>query len=324
MIRKRLILLSFLVIVVGVTVGAVQADSGNYPNREVEFVVPYAAATSNDFMARLFAEALKGILNVPVIVVNKGGAGGNIGTAYVANAKPDGYTIGTATTGALILNPIVEKKMPYKLSDLTLICQTATYPLGIFVREDAPWKTLKELIDYAKKNPGKVRAVTGGPTGINTFLLESIKKAVGGMDIISIPGEGGEEKVAALLGGHVDFTSDSFATQVSYLKAGKVRALAVSGSVPGFPQLPTFASSGLEGVGVHPWSGVDAPKGLPQPVVDKLAGAFEKAAKDPMVVKRLNEQVMEPEYLGPKAFEEKLRREDRVYSDLAKQVGLIK
>src|SRR4030067_2159457 len=134
----------FTILVVGILgwtgILPLQAQEKDYPNRQIEFIIPYDPGGSVDIWSRVFAEAVKDILKVPVVSINKPGAGGAVGSAYVASAKPDGYTLGAGSFGAMVISPIVEPKLPYKRSDLTLVCQTLTFPVGLFVKTDAPWK----------------------------------------------------------------------------------------------------------------------------------------------------------------------------------------
>jgi tripartite-type tricarboxylate transporter receptor subunit TctC len=269
-------------------------------------------------------EAIKSVLKVPVVPTNKPGAGGSMGTAYIANAKPDGYTIGAASFGSLLISPIVEPKLPYKRTDLTVVCKTVNFPIGIFVKADAPWKTLKDLVDYIKANPDKVRAAVGGPTGAPALMLEAFKIQAGGLQIINIPSKGGASMATAVLGGHVEICSDPVASEVSLLKAGRVRALAVSDKVPGFPQLPTFEEAGVAGVAVSSWAGVIAPKGLPKPVLDKLTAAFAAAAKNQTLVTQLHREAMNADFLNSEAFLRKLDQEETTVREIVKKVGLGK
>jgi tripartite-type tricarboxylate transporter receptor subunit TctC len=301
-----------------------QAQEKAFPSRQIEFVIPYDPGGSVDIMSRIFVESIKEILKVPVVPVNKPGAGGSIGTVYVQNAKPDGYTIGAGSFGALVISPIVEPKLPYKRSDLTMVCKAINFPIGIFVNADAPWKTLKELVDYGKANPGKLRASVGGPTGAPALLLEAFKIQAGGLDIITIPSKGGASMATAILGGHVEICSDPVASEMNLLKAGRVRALAASNKVPGLPQIPTFEEAGVPGVTISSWAGIIAPKGLPKPVLDRLASAFEAASKDPAVVQPLNRDAIDIDFLGPDAFTKQLQKEDQTITEIAKKVGLIK
>ncbi len=301
-----------------------QAQEKEYPSRQIEFVIPYDPGGSVDIWSRVFAEAVKDILKVPVVPVNKPGAGGAIGTAYVGSAKPDGYTLGAGSFGALVISPMVEPKLPYKRSELTLVCQTLTFPVGLFVKADAPWKNLKEFIEYAKENPGKLRATVGGPSGVPALLLESLKIQAGGLQIINIPTKGGGSMATAILGGHVELCSDPVGSEVGLLKAGRVRALAVSSKVPDFPELPTFAEAGVPGVILDPWMCVIAPKGLPKSILDKITTAYEKAAKNPTVIEQLYRQAMNVDFVGPEAFAKKIEQDDLTIREIVKKVGMVK
>ncbi len=301
-----------------------QAEEKAYPYRQIDFIIPYDPGGSIDIMSRIFVEAIKDTLKVPVVPMNKPGAGGSIGTTYISNARPDGYTIGAGSFGSLVISPIVEPKLPYKRQELTLVAKTINFPIGIFVLPDAPWKNLKELADYVRANPGKIRAAVGGPTGAPALMLEAFKIQAGGLNIINIPSKGGASMATALLGGHVEICSDPVASEVSLLKAGRVRALAVSDRAPGFPHLPTFAEAGFPGVNVSSWAAVIAPKGIPMPVLDKLASALEAASRKPTVVEQLNREAMNADFIGPDDFIKRLEKEDATVLEIARKVGLIK
>jgi tripartite-type tricarboxylate transporter receptor subunit TctC len=316
------ILVAGIILCAGVS--PLQAQEKEYPNRQIEFIIPYDPGGSVDIWSRVFAEAVKDILKVPVVSINKPGAGGAVGSAYVASAKPDGYTLGAGSYGAMVISPIVEPKLPYKRSDLTLICQTLTFPVGLFVKADAPWKNLKELIEYAKANPNKLRATVGGASGIPSLVLESFKIQAGGLQIISIPTKGGGSMATAILGGHAELCSDPVGSEAGLLKAGRVRALAVSGKVPEFPELPTFAEAGVPGVNLDPWMCVIAPKGLPKTILDKVTAAYEKAAKSPAVIDQLYKQAMNVDFIGPEAFAKKIEQDDLTIREIVKKVGMVK
>jgi len=301
-----------------------QAEDKGYPNRQIDFIIPYDPGGSVDIMSRIFVEALKSSLKVTIVPVNKPGAGGSIGLTNIVNAKPDGYTIGAGSFGALVISPIVEPKLPYKRSELTVLAKTVNFPIGIFVKPDAPWKNLKEFADYARANPGKIRAAVGGPTGAPALMLEAFKIQAGGLNIINIPSKGGASMATAILGGHVEICSDPVASEVSLLKAGRVRALAISDKFAGLPQLPTFEEAGFPGVNISSWVAAVAPKGLPKPVLDKLVAAFEQAAKSPAVIEQLHREAMNADFVGPEAFTKRLEKEDATIMAIAKKVGMIK
>ncbi len=295
-----------------------------YPSRSIEFIITYEPGGNTDILSRVYIEELKNILKVPIIPVNKPGAGGAIGTTYIMNAKSDGYTIGAVSAGAMVISPIIEAKLPYKRSDLTMIGQIVNFPFGIFVRADAPWKNLKELADYAKANPGKLRGAVGGPTGAPALLLEAFKMQAGGLNIINIPSKGGASMATAILGGNTEICSDTVSAEANLLKAGRVRGLAITDKFPSLPDLPTFEEAGFPGITVPSWNAAIAPKGLPKNVMDKLVAAFEKAAKSQKVVERLNKQFINADFVGPEAFTKRLVQEDAAIREIVKKLGLIK
>ncbi len=299
-------------------------EESGYPNRQIEFIIPYEPGGSIDMMSRIFIEAIKDSLKVPVVPVNKPGAGGSIGLTYVANAKPDGYTLGFSSIGALVVTPVFEPRLPYKRSDLTMICKTISILHGLFVKADAPWQNLQELVDYARANPGKLRAAVGGPTGAPALMLEAFKMQAGGLNIISIPSKGGHSMATAILGGQVEICADPVASEVNLLRAGRVRALAVSNKIPGFPQIPTFKEAGFAGVDLTGWGAAIAPRGLPKPIQDKVTAAFSSAVKNPATIQLLRRESMEVDFASGEAFHRQLEREDKMVMEIAKKIGSVK
>jgi tripartite-type tricarboxylate transporter receptor subunit TctC len=260
----------------------------DFPNREIEIVVPYPPGGSLDLATRIMSEELSKIFRVPLVVVNK--AGVSLGAQHVANAKPDGYTLLAGNNVIFIHMPATQTDLPYKTSDFAPIARYATSPNFLLVRKGAPWKTLEELIDYAKKNPGKLTCATSGVASNSHFFLE-ILNIEAGVNIRHVPFKGGPPANTAALGGHVDLLSSSLSGVFPLLKSGDFRGLAIFSvkRFPAFPEIPTMVEKGYPGTIISAgfWAGLFTPRGVEKTVLEKIFKAVEKAANTPHVVRQL-------------------------------------
>lgn len=301
--------------------------AAEFPSREIKLMVTHAPGGGVDIVARIFADQVKDILGVPVVVMNNATGGGTVGTLNVAQSKPDGYTLLNAPTGSIITKPIMTPEIPYRRTDFIPICKTVVMPVAVFVRNEAPWKTLKDLVEYAKKNPGKVRAISGQAGGFD-HTLTSLLMAEAGIDIAQIPSGqregGGAAKVAELLGGHGEMYTDPLTPGISYVQAGRLRALVSTHKVPGFPMIKTFEEEGYPGVSLKMWHGVFVPKGTPGPVVTKLTKAYEKASNNPSLKEQLLKQYIISDYQGPEETAKLIENEYEITLKVLKRAGLAK
>ncbi|MFB3886283.1 MAG: Bug family tripartite tricarboxylate transporter substrate binding protein [Thermodesulfobacteriota bacterium] len=286
-------------------------------------IIPYAAGGAIDNATRILADKTEKILGTPIVVINNAAGGGAAGALAVTQAKPDGYTLLAGTSGVLILKPILTPELRFRHGDFTPVCRTTAIPLAIWVMNDAPWKTLKELVDYAKKNPGKLRA-TVGQAGTLIDVVMNLFKSEAGIDITNIPTTAGAAQTAALLGGHSELCMGSLSQGINFLKAGRLRALVSSHKVPGFPMIKTFEEEGYPGVSLKEWVGMFAPKGLPQPVLTKLTKAFETACKDPSLQEQLGKLYVLPEYQNPEETSKALDSGYNLSLKILKQSGMVK
>ena len=196
-------------------------------------------------------------------------------------------------------------------------------PVAIFAQNDAPWKSLKELIDDAKKNPGKIRASVATGGGFMEVLL-NLFKAEAGVNITDIPTKGGISQSAALLGGHAELCVDTIVNNVSFLRAGRLRALVSTHKISEFPVVKTFEEEGYPGVSLKLWHGFYGPKGLPKPILTKLTQTLEKAINDPALAEQLGKQYMLPDYRGPEETSKLINIEREVTLKILKQSGMVK
>jgi tripartite-type tricarboxylate transporter receptor subunit TctC len=296
-----------------------------YPNQTINLVIPLAAGDAADIACRAMGEELSKLLKVPIIVVNRPGAGGTLGTDSVVKAKKDGYTIVLTNNAALVYNRIITPESvaydPFK--DLTPLGLTTRFPLLLLVRQDAPYKSFNEMVEFAKKNPGKVRVGTVGSGSVGHFTLEIIN-SITGAGLTMVPFKGASPGVTALLGGHVEGGVLALGTLLSHLKSGSMRAVLASHKIPEFSDIPTLPQLGYRQNLFGVWLAFFAPSGVPVDVTKALAPAIEKVAKDPAVTAKLAGLGMVQDYLPPEKLFTEIREEHRTVEEIAKKAGLVK
>jgi len=297
-----------------------------YPNRPIELVVPMAPGGSNDTSARIYSDDLSKTLKVPVIVVNRPGGTGIFGASYVAKAKKDGYTLLQGSANSLITMPVVSKEVTYDpLKDFIPLGHFVSVPSVFAVRSDSPFKTLDDLIEYARKNPGKLKNASAGLLSESQFNMEilcSFEKIV----IKTVPFKSGGEALPALLGGHVDLATLSFTTLFPQIKAGKLRGLAVTSKSrhPFLPEVPTTTELGHEYASFSTWFGVFAPTGVPKEVIDVLVPALAKIFKDPKVQERAVKSGFIVDYKNPSDLRKFMELSIQKVEKIAREANLIK
>jgi len=293
-----------------------------FPSKEIKLVVPFGVGGGVDLSARIFADKVGKVLGVPMVVTNNAAGAGVVATVGVAKAKPDGYTLLYAVNGILITKPILTPEVPYRLADFTAICQTLEMPVGLWVQSSAPWKNLKEFVDYAKNNPGKLRASVA-IAGAGLHVATDLFKTDAGINAVDIPTSGGSAQTTALMGGHAEFCIDMISTGIGYMRAGRLRALAFTRKVSEFPAIKTFDEEGYP-MRIQQWHGVFAPKGLPEPLLSKLAKAFEKVCNDPSTEEELLKQYIFLRYREPVEMAKFLETDWEITLKTLKQSGLAK
>lgn len=291
--KQRRNLLRSLVSVVALSIGswvvpaAAQAQ-GAYPDKPVRLIVPFPPGGSTDAVGRLLAAELGKDLGQTVIVENRGGANGNIGSDAVAKSAPDGYTLLLSGVGSNAISYALYQSMPYQDSDFVHISLLATGPNVLVANNDFPAKTFADFIKLAKENPGKYTHASSANGSSGHLAMEMLKQAAG-IDLVHVPYKGGAAAITDTIGGRVNvlfLNQDNLLPQV---QAGKVRALAVASAKrnPAYPDVPTIAESGYPGFAAESWFGLSAPKGTPAPVVDRLHKATVKALAQPELKSKL-------------------------------------
>ena len=308
-----------IALVIGLGAGISMAA---YPDRPITMIANYTPGGSSDMSARALAKYAQKQLGQPIVVVNKPGGGSAVGVASLKNEKPDGYTIGILPSGAVLSQHM--RKVPYdSASDFTPIIQYAVYLYGLVVQSDAPWKTFKEFIDYAKANPGKVRYSTAGPGTPQHLVMErlALKEKI---KWTHIPFDGGTPAISALLGGHVEASSQTTEWK-KHVETGRLRLLAVYGEkrMTDFPAVSTLLELGYD-ITAPSLICIVGPKGLSPQVVEALHKAFKEAMADPDFI-RVGRELDQPViYRDPKDLAKHLVQMNEEVGTLIRSLGLRK
>lgn len=263
-----------------------------YPSKPITWVCPYAAGGNADSRSRQVAKAMTTVLGQPIIIDNKAGAGGNIGTEAIARGKPDGYTLGMGNFAPLAVNQALFKKLNFDpQNDLTPICLIERGPLILMVRNDSPYKSVKDIVAAAKAAPGKLSYASGGIGGSH-HLSGALFENAAGIDMIHAPYKSGSAGATDLMGGQVQMMFEQMYSAMPAIKAGRLRALAITSKTrsPLAPDIPTMAEQGFPAVEVMNWQGLIGPKGLSPDLIKQLNAACNKALQDPEVKEKILSQ----------------------------------
>jgi tripartite-type tricarboxylate transporter receptor subunit TctC len=295
-----------------------------YPSRPITIVVPFPPGGANDLLARLAGDKMSQLLHVPVIVENKAGAGGNIGSRYVAKAAPDGYTLLLGFSGTLGINPAMYHNLGYDpAKDLTPIGTIATAAAVLVVYPGLPIKTLKELIDYAKANPDKLNYASSG-TGTVVHVSTEMVLDAAGIKIRHIPYRGTGPAVADVLTGQDQLIMPPIPSVVGMIQNGQLRAIAVTSKVrsPLLPDVPTIGEAGLPGFASEQLVGLLAPSGTPQPVIDTLSKALNEALADPQTKAKIVKVGANPETSTPAQYMKLMTEDEQLWGKIVRKLGL--
>jgi tripartite-type tricarboxylate transporter receptor subunit TctC len=301
--------------------GTVQAQS--YPVKPIKIVSPFPAGGPTDILGRLMAQTLTEALGQPVIVENRAGAGGTIGTDFVAKSAGDGYTLVVGAPGPLAINVSLFKKLPYDpLNDLEPVIQVASVPLVVVVHPSFPAKTLGELIAALKAKPDGYAFASAG-NGTPQHLSGELFKTMAGVAMMHVPYKGSGPALADVIAGQVPIMIESSVNVLQQIKAGRVRALAVTARrrARQLPDVPTVDEAGVPGYETATWYGLLASKGTPQPIVHKLNAALTRALDTPQLRERIAELGSDPVHGSPEDFRAFIRAEIAKWDEVVKRSG---
>lgn len=297
---------------------AVPLHAAEFPTKEVQIIIPWAAGGATDLIFRALAATTGKYLGKAVVVVNRPGGGGAVGYTEGMQAKPDGYTLTSAVTPLTILPHQVSTAFTYR--NFEPVINVVSDPSMFLVRSDAPWKSLKEFLDYAKKNPSMITVGNSGAGGGVHLVALAFERAAG-VRFNHIPFSGGGPSVTALLGGHVNAVSVSPPEGISHVQAGKLKILALFSEkrLEMFPDVPTVKEQGID-FAMGMWRGLIAPKGTPPDVIKKLHDAFKRGMDDPVFLKNAKDMAVNLHYLGPEAFGKLMAADHEFYGKLVKEI----
>lgn len=301
-----------------VSILTIPAVAQDYPSRSIRMVVPYPPGGAGDMHVRLISQKLGVLMGQTVVVENRAGASGNIGAEYVVKSAPDGYTLVFGTTN-MAINQAVSAKMPFNvLTDLDPITITLNSQNLLAVRTTMPANNIKELISYAKANPGKINF---GSSGIGSpWLAVEILKSLAGVEMVHVPYKGDGPAIVDLIGGQIDIYATNISAVDAHHRAGKIRGLAVTSRKrsASLPDIPTMEEAGVPGYDLEGWFGFLAPAGTPRPIIEKLHAALVKIVAMPDVQKSMLDIGLSPATLTPEEFRQ------RIQSDIAKFTRVVK
>jgi len=298
------------------------AAADDYPSRPITIICPYTPGDGPDVIARLIGAELSQRLGKPVIIENRAGASGQIGMGMTAKAPPDGYTLGVGLVTNLSLAKHAYKALPYDpLKDLTPVALATINYLAMVARPDSPFKTVTEMIAWAKANPGKLKVGTTSLGGLPHMSFEQLAYMTG-IQFTNIPYKGNGAIVADLIGGRLDLTITSYTSLAAQIESGQLHLLGITYGHrdPKLPNLPTIGES-VPGYESDGWFGFLAPAGTPKPIVDKLNAEINRALKQPKMLQTLSALGLIPVTESPEYFGQLMQREDQKFAKLVKDIG---
>ena len=303
---------------------ALGAAAQNFPERQVKFVVPYPPGGFNDTLARVSAEKLNKMWNQPVVVENRPGGNTTVGNVAVAKAPADGYTILITPLPFSALPGLYGANLPYDaLKDFTPLVWAGSTQNALVVRNELPVNNVRELLEYARKNPGKLNYGSTGSGSSNHLTMELLMKMTG-VKMAHIPYKGSAPAVTAMIGGEIDALFDNVPNVVQHIKAGRMKVIGVSGLQRStlLPDTPTVAEAGVPGFEVNVWFGMQVPAGTPKAVVDKLNRDIVTLLKEPEVVQRFRNQGVEVAASTPEQFGALVRSEITKWTQLIREANI--
>lgn len=322
---KRLLIAACLIISFGLFNLTPMVYAQPYPNKPIQLIMPIPAGGGGDVNGRIMLDDLTKILGQQIIVSNKPGASDTLGTDALAKSRNDGYTLGYTSSAAMVYSRVTNpESVPYDaIKDFDPLALHTFFPLAVAVQASSPWKTFKDLVDYAKKNPGKLRVSTAGVGSTSNFDVE-IVQSLTGAQFTHVPFKGGEAVVTALLGGHVEVSFDIVGKFMPHVEAGKLRLLLVSRKVSRIPKLPTIRELGYSRDLLSGWHAMFGPAGLPEDVKKVLVPAIEKAMKQPGGKGKIENLGYVVEYKSPEELRKLIIDDYETAKAIAVKLGLGK
>ena len=317
---KKLVMLGTPLLLAAVAAAA----QPNFPARPIRLIVPYPPGGNVDITARIIGPVLGDLVGQTIVVDNRSGGGGNVGAALVAKALPDGYTLLMGSSAPLAINPIVIKDTPYDpLKDFTPVSRVHVVPLVVLAGPKSGIATIRELIERAKANPGKLPAASAGTGTTNHFGIE-LFNTMAGVRLLHVPYKGSGPALAEMLGGQVPVMFDQLSASIGYVRDGRLNALAVASAKRStvLPGVPTLDESGLKGYEATTFIGLAAPGATPKAVVSTLNAAVRKVMDTVSVVERFRALGTDPGASSPEEFSKTIRDELAKWRGLAQRAGL--
>jgi tripartite-type tricarboxylate transporter receptor subunit TctC len=304
--------------------GPVAAQAQTYPDHAVRIIVPFAAGGGSDIVGRAIAQKLQDKFGQPFVVENRTGAGGSIGANQVAKAAPDGYTLLLGSSSEIAQYPAVKTDVPYdSIKDFAPIAAVATVPLALTVKQELPVTSVVELIDYAKKNPGKLNYGSAGP-GSSTHLAVALLTSMTNTDMTHVPYKGSAPVITDLLAGTLDLSISTMPAVLPHISGGKIKVLAVSTGqrAKALPNVVTIEEGGVKGYATGLWTGLLAPAGTPPQIIARLSTAVNEALAAEDLKALLTKQGAEPTGGTPEKFAGEIKSELALWTDVAKKTGI--
>ncbi|WP_353235857.1 tripartite tricarboxylate transporter substrate binding protein [Diaphorobacter ruginosibacter] len=321
--KRRTVLATLAVAATAFAVPFAATANDNFPSKVITIVVPFSAGGTTDILARVIAQDLTTQLGQSVVVDNRAGAGGNIGAALAARAPADGYTLFMGTVGTHAINEALYKKMPFNpVKDFQPLSRVANVPNLLVANPSQPFRTVPELIAYAKAHPGEVNFGSSG-SGSSIHLSGELFKMMAKVDMVHVPYKGSAPAVTDLLGNQIAIMFDNMPSAINHVRAGKLRPIAVTTAKrsPELPDVPTIAEAGVPGYEATSWFGLFTTAGTPKPVVDKLSAALAKSLASTTVRAKIKEQGGEVVSETPEQFAAFIKAESDKWAKVVKASG---
>ena len=321
--RRFLIAATVLVLAALPTPGALAQPT--YPNRPIEFIIPFPPGGPADTAARIIQPQMSAALGVPIVLVNKPGGGGALGGDYVAKSKPDGYTVYATTNSTLTIITAMQPDLTYRPSDFAAVGSYLTDLSVITAKAGGPWKTLDEFVDHAKKNPGKLSYGSAGLGTVSFFTVELFKLAYG-LDITHVPFQGTGPVKNAIMGGHVTIASSGLSSLAPLMKSGDLLPLVTTAPkrVAAFPNVPTLAEKGAPEASLNIWMALFVPAKTPRDIVDRLSQALDKTMKEPSVLAAVEKSGMIIDLRDPAGTAKLVETEHEAVKKVVTRLGIGK